>query len=222
MPSGIAGVQELDVTGHHPVREKGAVMPVGALRYGRTISDQYGENIEWRHWGCVTPDILRNLANENLNQVTGFSELSPGDQAKIRLAIKTRCINPADIPESAKSGNEPTVTTQKFQQKKGMQGSSRSSNSTQPAESSRSRNVSTVATTKRKAVDELTHFLNSTQLPAASQQVEVIEDDSEDETIEELYCTLPTSVVGVRYYEGLVGSGEEVVLKREPHNEFDG
>jgi len=83
-----------------------------------------------------------------------------------------------------------------------MQGSSRSSNSTQPAESSRSRNVSTVATTKRKAVDELTHFLNSTQLPAASQQVEVIEDDSEDETIEELYCTLPTSVVGVRYYEG--------------------
>jgi len=23
----------------------------------------------------VTPDILRNLANENLNQVTGFSEL---------------------------------------------------------------------------------------------------------------------------------------------------
>ena len=51
-------------------------------------------------------------------------------------------------------------------------------------------------------MDELTHFLNSTQLPAASQQVEVIEDDSEDETIEELYCTLPTSVVGVRYYEG--------------------
>lgn len=53
-------------------------------------------------------------------------------------------------------------------------------------------------------MDELMHFLNSTQLPAASeaQQAEVIEDDSEDETIEELYCTLPTSVVGVRYYEG--------------------
>ena len=52
-------------------------------------------------------------------------------------------------------------------------------------------------------MDELTHFLNSTQLPAASQQAEVIEDESEDnETIEELYCTLPTSVVGVRYYEG--------------------
>lgn len=53
-------------------------------------------------------------------------------------------------------------------------------------------------------MDEPLRFANSTQLLAASQQeVIVIEDESEDnEIIEELYCTLPTSVVGIRYYEG--------------------
>jgi len=41
-------------------------MPVGALRYGRTISDQYGENIEWRHW-CVFTFLFR----EEVNSVQG-------------------------------------------------------------------------------------------------------------------------------------------------------
>jgi len=58
--------------------------------------------------------------------------------------------------------------------------------------------------TKRKAVEEPLRLSNSTQLSAASQQeVIIIEDEPEDnEIIEELYCTLPTSVVGIRYYEG--------------------
>jgi len=58
--------------------------------------------------------------------------------------------------------------------------------------------------TKRKAVEEPLRLSNSTQLSAVSQQeVIVIEDEPEDnEIIEELYCTLPTSVVGIRYYEG--------------------
>lgn len=58
--------------------------------------------------------------------------------------------------------------------------------------------------TKRKAVEEPVRLSNSTQLSAVSQQeVIVIEDEPEDnEIIEELYCTLPTSVVGIRYYEG--------------------
>lgn len=53
-------------------------------------------------------------------------------------------------------------------------------------------------------MEEPLRLSNSTQLLAASQQ-EVIEikDESEDnEIIEELYCALPTSVVGTRYYEG--------------------
>lgn len=53
-------------------------------------------------------------------------------------------------------------------------------------------------------MEEPLRLSNSTQLSAVSQQeVIVIEDEPEDnEIIEELYCTLPTSVVGIRYYEG--------------------
>lgn len=53
-------------------------------------------------------------------------------------------------------------------------------------------------------MEEPARLSNSTQLSAVSQQeVFVIEDEPEDnEIIEELYCTLPTSVVGIRYYEG--------------------
>lgn len=153
-----------------------------------------------------------------MNQIVGFAELrlvilyfiflqclfiiSPGDQTKIRAAIKNQRIDPVDIPESAEPRNELTVPTQTFQRGEGS--ASGSSDLIRPAESSRSRNESTVLMTKRKAVEEPLRLSNSTQLSAASQQeVIIIEDEPEDnEIIEELYCTLPTSVVGIRYYEG--------------------
>ncbi|CAK9786233.1 unnamed protein product [Cutaneotrichosporon oleaginosum] len=39
--------------------------------------------------------------------------------------------------------------------------------------------------------------------------------------LDELYVTLRTDVVGSQYYEGLVGIGEYVMLRRQPNNEYD-
>jgi SWI/SNF-related matrix-associated actin-dependent regulator of chromatin subfamily A3 len=36
-----------------------------------------------------------------------------------------------------------------------------------------------------------------------------------------LYGILPAKIVGVRYYRGYATTGEMVVLKREPHNQYD-
>jgi SWI/SNF-related matrix-associated actin-dependent regulator of chromatin subfamily A3 len=64
------------------------------------------------------------------------------------------------------------------------------------------------------------------------------DEDNSNEISDELYCTMSTNAVGIQYYTGnyngilcfvlnffsclgLVGSGEEVILKREPHNHFD-
>ena len=47
------------------------------------------------------------------------------------------------------------------------------------------------------------------------------EEAGEPEVIDELYCVLNSQVVGVRYYNGMVGPGEEIRLVREPHNQYD-
>ncbi|KAF9451964.1 hypothetical protein P691DRAFT_772701 [Macrolepiota fuliginosa MF-IS2] len=181
---------------HGPPPCKGTTLPVGTLRYGQTIPSQYGENVEWRHWGCVTPDILRRLAAVDLAQVAGFAELSTGDQAKVRLATQLRRIDPADIPESAKPKHAPPVSRVSVPQA--------------------SRN-------KRKAIEEPPRASTSCVSFAQSQMAIEIADDEpqDDEIIEELYCTMHTNVVGIQYYKGLVGPGEEVVLVREPQNSYD-
>jgi hypothetical protein len=41
------------------------------------------------------------------------------------------------------------------------------------------------------------------------------------EPIEELYTILKTKIVGLQYYRGLVGAGQEVNIVREPTNKYD-
>ena len=65
-----------------------------------------------------------------------------------------------------------------------------------------------------------------------------MEDVPDEESRDELFVMLKTSIVGIQYYkgelqcmvqmafayacdEGLVGTGEEVLLVREPHNRYD-
>ena len=43
----------------------------------------------------------------------------------------------------------------------------------------------------------------------------------EEEPRDELYCVLNSKIVGVQYYTGMVGPGEEVNLIREPYNKYD-
>ena len=61
----------------------------------------------------------------------------------------------------------------------------------------------------------------SSQLNAgdAGEEDENMEEGGDEE---ELYTTLATQVVGIKYYTGMVGLGEQVNLVREPTNRFDG
>lgn len=60
----------------------------------------------------------------------------------------------------------------------------------------------------------------STSQPQATQGEDVEEEEVPDD-VTVLYATLPTQVVGIQYYRGLVGPGEAVHLKREPTNPYD-
>ncbi|KAH7132502.1 SNF2 family N-terminal domain-containing protein [Dendryphion nanum] len=60
------------------------------------------------------------------------------------------------------------------------------------------------------------------------------DDDDDDEGLEEnpvdpheheyhfvLYGTMPTKIVGLRYYQGYADVGEKLIVQREPHNQYD-
>lgn len=169
-------------------------MAPGSLRYGRLQTTQVGESVEWRHWGCVTPNILAQLINVNLESIEGYQDLLPHDRQKIREAVRLRRIDPADIPQAAKALTAPIPSNQ--------------------------------ATKKRKATAEPPQPSTSrapSGMPAPSQRYEdeAVEDNAPEEAADELYCTLSTGVVGIQYYTGLVGAGEEVQLIREPNNRYD-
>ncbi|KAI6157534.1 SNF2 family N-terminal domain-containing protein [Pisolithus tinctorius] len=190
----------------------GSSIAVGSLRYGTLVPSEFGEIVIWRHWGCVTPDILRILATVDLNSVTGFNSLRPEDQGKVRRAIADRRVDPVDIPTSAKviaapmsqpiqplmpllTAPEPTSANQRQRKRKQL------SESSEPSVP----NVSGVSTSSRPRTND------------EDEDVLLIE----PEPIDELYCIFKTRVVGVQYYKGLVGAGEQVTLQREPRNPYD-
>ncbi|KAJ3569860.1 hypothetical protein NP233_g4782 [Leucocoprinus birnbaumii] len=195
MRSGIAGAYELNVTGQRPARERQCrlarydTVKRSPINMAKTLSGVIGM--------LSTTNILQKMSTVNINQITGFAELSASDQNKIRVAVQLQRLNPADVPESTKSKTTttPQVTApQASQKRKAPQG---------PPHASTSR-------------------VTFTQPPGPSQHAEIIDDEPEDDDpIDELYCTLHTSVVGIRYYTGLVGPGEEVSLVREPLNPYD-
>ncbi|KAJ7497415.1 SNF2 family N-terminal domain-containing protein [Mycena latifolia] len=170
---------------------KGTLLPVGTLRYGQTTTNDFGETVEWRHWGCVTPSILTQLAALTMDRVAGFSQLSVADQNKIRTAISRRRVDPSDIPKN-----------QVLEQA----------------------NMSTGPSQKRRRAE---FEASASQPPSSSAPLPlaVVEEEEEEvtevEPADELYIAMKASVVGVQYYRGLVGPGEEVQLIREPHNQYD-
>ncbi|KZT00465.1 uncharacterized protein LAESUDRAFT_553779 [Laetiporus sulphureus 93-53] len=200
---------------HGPPPCKGSSIGLGDLRYGKVVFGKYGETVEWRHWGCVTKSILANLATVKLERVPGFNNLRPEDQSKIRMAIGLRRIDTADIPESAKAPN--AVNT-----------ADAASSSQGPSQKKRKAAAEAATPVSQLSSQQpqpgpsqpLRHL---TQNPAS----QTIEDEQDDDVVEiedpkdELYCTLKTSIVGVQYYKGLVGPGEQVRLVREPNNKYD-
>ncbi|KAE9411346.1 hypothetical protein BT96DRAFT_952431 [Gymnopus androsaceus JB14] len=176
---------------HGPVC-KGASMAPGSLRYGKITRDALSQSsaVEWRHWGCVTSEILAELAAV-LEDVPGFKQLKNVDQQKIRVALALRRVNPAEIPSSAASSAATPSHTGAVNLKKRKEPSSASGSTA-----------------------------------AQSSQTESVENPAEDEAMEEevrdeLIVSMATQVVGIQYYRGLVGNGEEVIITREPTNQYD-
>jgi len=151
-------------------------------------------------------------------ELTAFPSLSPEDQNKIRLAISLRRVDPADIPYTARVNIPPSTIPV-------------SAPTTAPATQMGQKRTSTQA--------GLTARPSVASAPSHSQaNVEVEKEITEEEVRDELYCTMNTNVVGIQYYRGvfvcsspllvsnlvdlgLVGPGEEVLLVREPHNQYD-
>ncbi|KIJ49379.1 hypothetical protein M422DRAFT_65895 [Sphaerobolus stellatus SS14] len=179
----------------------------GELRYGKKYQHpQYGVTTSWMHWECAS-SALGKLASVKLESVPGFRQLLPEDQQRVRRDVSTRKIGPRILPQSE---NTPPSSSQS----RGVAG---------PSSSQAHRNFSTInsqaiAGQKRKAPPAIE--------PSAP-QIYVVEDNDEnfdntqEEVKDELYITLASKVVGLQYYQGMVGPGEEVTLVREPHNRFD-
>ncbi|KAJ7076375.1 SNF2 family N-terminal domain-containing protein [Mycena belliarum] len=176
---------------------KGAPLPVGTLRYGHTTLNDFGETVEWRHWGCVSPVILTQLAALTMDRVAGFSGLSVADQNKIRTAISRRRVDPSDIPnKQVPASVQPSASTGPSQKRRRAEFEAIQASSSQGPSSS----------------------------PAVPSQTALEEEEEEVTEVEppdELYLVFKSSVVGVQYYRGLVGPGEEVQLIREAHNPYD-
>ncbi|KAG1816100.1 SNF2 family N-terminal domain-containing protein, partial [Suillus subaureus] len=192
-----------------PAPCNGSPIPVGSLRYGQLVPGEYGETVAWRHWGCVTPDILRSLAVVDQSSIIGIGNIRPEDQTKVRQAIANQRVDPADIPKTAKVV---TLTTAHVTP----------STSQAPAPSRKKRKApSEQAVPTNSQLSSVKPVIRATYGPIMCND----EDDEviiiEADPIDVLYCTLSSSIVGVQYYNGLVGPEEEVRLVREPQNKFD-
>ncbi|TFK94573.1 hypothetical protein K466DRAFT_509225 [Polyporus arcularius HHB13444] len=201
-------------TCHGPAPCKGSPIELGTLRYGQVSAGKYGETVEWRHWGCVTPDILTKLAAVKLETVPGFSNLYPADQNKIRIAVSLRRVDSADIPATAKDLALSTAGPSQKKRRLQYEASLNASQNTPPSSSQPSSSQPSSSQPLRR--------ISGPPLSQITQTVEEPEEDvPEEESKDELYVMMKTAIVGVQYYKGLVGPGEEVILARQPHNQYD-
>ena len=155
--------------------------------------------------GCVTRAILVQIAGYGMERVDGFHFLRTEDQKKIRTALATRRIDPADIPASAKlpsalpssqasSQPKPTASSNDKKRKTPHVTIEASSKGNAPAQNTPTPASQTPATQRAQAV---------ANIPVDASWEEGAEDEApEEEPRDELYCTKSTNVVGVQYYGG--------------------
>ncbi|KAI9449800.1 SNF2 family N-terminal domain-containing protein [Russula earlei] len=77
----------------------GSLIGQGELRYGRTVTNDYGEILA-RNRGCVTPQILQRISSYGIHRVATFSSLRAEDQERVRLALKNGRVEPMDLTGS--------------------------------------------------------------------------------------------------------------------------
>jgi SWI/SNF-related matrix-associated actin-dependent regulator of chromatin subfamily A3 len=147
---------------------------------------------------------------------------SPEDQQKVRKAVSNRRLDISNIPATTKISdsnqlNAASVSGPNHKKRKAaLEASQPAGSHVPPPQTSGSIKLQ----------------------PLAEEEIE--EDESqEEEPRDEVYCTMMTKIVGIQYYQGkqssshlfffhywiftagLVGAGEEVILVRQPHNEYD-
>ncbi|KAG8837816.1 hypothetical protein FRC18_007854 [Serendipita sp. 400] len=239
---------------------QGTKIGKGELRLGEPTENMFsdgGVSYKYRHWGCVTPYLLRNIrVSGGARGLEGFTRLKIEDQHKVTDAVANGKIDPADIPPSAQSIDltsldipQPSVaesssqtTSQvtlggkkrkrdEFSQATSTQASilSQTQDIVELSDTSEDGSISGPTAKKRKALDSAPAGLASAAvvargiIPTENQEVVDLGDSDNDSDAgdEEVYVELDTAVVGIKYYTGLVGVGEQVDLVRQPSNQYD-
>ncbi|KAF8678664.1 HIRAN protein [Rhizoctonia solani] len=246
----------------------GSTIVLGDLRFGtKKYNGVINDKMQYRHWGCVTPDILYDLAILGVNRLPGLARINISDQAKIHTAAQRLRIDDADVPVTARSLTRTTSVPSGSQPPRVGAAPPFS----QRAAATTSQIMAPLASTTSKKRKAPTRSKGKTQAgsaaplpvvlpppppptaPAAmytqpprpapalpvppahmgtqitvSQQKRDDEDYAEDDygaeeeaQYTDFYLSFQSSVVGVQYYDGLVGPGEQVALVREPTNKYD-
>ncbi|KAF8520324.1 SNF2 family N-terminal domain-containing protein [Hysterangium stoloniferum] len=194
----------------------GRLIPQGELRYGKMYyHNVYGESMTWMHWECAG-SVLHKLASVRLEDVSGFRALRSEDQERVRRDVKAGRIGPPVVPPLPSSSQTSSSQILSSSQVSSSQIPSSQSSTSRPTSNSQS-----ASSRKRKA--EMPSHSQALIQPTPIQSVDSDEyfDNSQDEIKDELYISMSASVVGLQYYKGMVGPGEEVQLVREPHNRYD-
>jgi len=96
---------------------KGTKIEKGELRFGTWVVIQEHGGWKWRHWGCVTPEVLANIKKEwpDVTEIDGYDEIPESYQEKVAKAWEDGHVAEEDIPESAKylPGEEPQRSPKK-------------------------------------------------------------------------------------------------------------
>ncbi|KAF7967470.1 hypothetical protein HWV62_34115 [Athelia sp. TMB] len=137
------------------------------------------------------------------HQIIGFESLRREDQAKV---------DPSDIPASARIQISipagPTTASAPVLSQKKRKAAQVAAQMETPG--------SQIALPASQPVRSLTQTM-ARETEEEAEQSGAYEEEPRDE----LYCVLNSKIVGVQYYTGMVGPGEEVNLIREPHNKYD-
>lgn len=131
--------------------------------------------------------MLRQLAAHNPDRIPGFQDLKVADQAKIRLALARRHVDPADVPETAKAPAALALSVPSSSQSAPRTSQKRSSDALDQSSSQRSSGTALGPSSSR--IIDLSDEENA-------------EEPSSEEDRDELYVVLKTKVVGIQYYHG--------------------
>jgi SWI/SNF-related matrix-associated actin-dependent regulator of chromatin subfamily A3 len=211
-----------------------------------------GSNIEntsgYKRLTCVFLCTLRQTHAESID--------SPADQKKVRLAIASRRIAPQDVTRPSPTGTPGTPVQPGLSILDAVSSNIPAKRRVvvlddediQPvASGSRDNGKSTLPkrldANKILLISVLTgrHIMASSVLNALDEPERGL-DNQLDECVDELYCMVQSSIVGMQYYTGtrtvklrrhrssyftcvhigMVGPGEEVSLIRESNNPYDG